>query len=385
MNIAIIPSWFPTKNNPLNGSFFYEQAIEIAKMGHKVYILNCSYLGRKDYFSKSNFFIVKKIINNLTIYSYTFPSFGVFRKKMPKYRVFYSRLNVLFKLIKKYKIDVLHSHSFEPAGYCTSKLAKKYNIPHVMTEHASSILTGKLNQIQIRLLRSTITHTNKIISVGNKLKNQILSYNGKPINIEVIPNFVSNIFSYKNIVFSNKFIFCTIGNLNKGKNHDTLIKAFSYAFKGNTSIVLKIIGEGPEEKNLKKLIKDLGLINNVFLLGRRSRDDTAILLKEAHSFILVSRFETFGIAYIEALSTGRPIIGLINGGAENLITKENGILISINDIKLIAEAMKSLYRNYKKFDLNRISLDALSLYSSKKVIPRIIAIYQSLLLSSINN
>lgn len=385
MNILIIPSWFPNKKNKINGSFFLEQAIEISNNGHNVYVIDASYQGRDGYFELSNILTTKKKVNDVIIYRKTFPAFGLSKRNKKKYIVFeYNVKRLIKKILKEVKIDVIHTHSYLPAGYALTKISKYFNIPHVMTEHSSSIVSGSVNDNNKRILSETLENTSTVIAVGNVLRRKLLEYNGDN-EIIVIPNIVSPIFQYKDKNVKNEFIFSSIGYLEDRKNYSTLIRAFYLAFKEQSNVKLRIIGDGILYYQLRKEIESYGMMNQISLLGLLTRDQTAYELQESHAFVMISKAETFGVVYIEALATGCPVIGLKNGGAEYIIEDRFGILINDNDEVEISKALKEMIKNYNKYDKKSISEDILSKYSGESVVCQLEKVYKKALEKENNN
>lgn len=381
MNIVIVPSWFPSPNNPINGSFFLEQAESIAKTGHHVFVIDCSYQDKSNYFRKTNFFKTINKKGNLTIISHTLPAFGIFKRNKTSFTLYHNRLQKIIKKIHlKYKIDIIHSHSYLPAGYIAGKIAKKYNIPHVITEHSSSIVNN-IRSIDLEKYKATICNSDKIIAVGESLSRNLESKFHVGEKLVIIPNIVSKLFIREstNKVSSGKFRFVSVGSLEIRKNHYNLIKAFARLIAFNSNFELNIIGNGLERKKLQELIDELELNDKIKLLGQKNRKDTAEIMREHDIFIMVSTAETFGVVYVEALMSGLPIIGLKNGGSEYIINEHNGILIQNNDIEEIFCAMKSVYEKYNSYNINRIIADAYEMYSEEKVVPRIINIYKEVI------
>ena len=77
MNVLIIPSWYPSKGMPINGIFFQDQAIALAKYGHKVTLIDVSFHGRNDTFNPMNFRLNHKADNGVQVYSLKIPSFYI--------------------------------------------------------------------------------------------------------------------------------------------------------------------------------------------------------------------------------------------------------------------------------------------------------------------
>lgn len=123
---------------------------------------------------------------------------------------------------------------------------------------------------------------------------------------------------------------------------DTLIDACSLLpFK----FELVIAGDGPEEKNLKNLAKDIP----VKFLGRVPNNLIPSLLATSHLFVRPSRFEGFGSSFIEAMAAGLPTIGTPIGGiVDFLIDNKTGFVAPVDDPKALAEKINYIYNHPKE-------------------------------------
>lgn len=379
MNILIIPSWYPSRNDNINGSFFREQAIALSKKGHNVIVLNATFVGRKDHLSRDNFHFKKYTDEGVYIYSYTTPAFGLTRLEKLSCKLFLKKVRKLINYILKDfgTIDIIHAHAFNPAGYCSCIIGKEFNIPVVVTEHSSKIIIKDISSFGTSMLKDCVDRAYSFICVGQTLKKCIIELTGTSKNIKVIPNMVSNIFNYKQGRGNEKtFTFLSVGALQKRKNFDLLINAFSKAFHGNKNIKLKIVGGGNLLSSLQSQINSLGMCKQIELCGQLSREDTAKEMQQCDAFVLASANETFGVVYIEALACGKPIIGTRNGGAEDIINADNGILIAINDESQLVNALEQIHRNYEKFNAAMIAKMCKDKYSEKAISEAILKIYE---------
>lgn len=138
----------------------------------------------------------------------------------------------------------------------------------------------------------------------------------------------------------------TCGRLEAQKNHKLLIDAFAEVVKEHPYAKLKIYGEGSLRNALQEQINKLGLQDKTFLMG--ATNDVAKALQTADLFVLSSDYEGMPNALMEAMAAGVPCISTDCpcGGPRELIThKKNGILVSVGDVALMTEAMKSLLQN----------------------------------------
>lgn len=136
--------------------------------------------------------------------------------------------------------------------------------------------------------------------------------------------------------------FVAVGRLEKQKNFPLLINAFAKFCEDVDGYELVIYGEGNERENLENLINKLQLTGHVQLPGRDF--DVLNKINDSAAFILSSDYEGMPNALIEAMCMGMPVISTDcpSGGPKELITDGiNGILIPVNDLKKLVDAMKT--------------------------------------------
>lgn len=381
MNVLIVPSWYEARPGAQLGSFFREQALALKRSGCNVIVADATLQSVKSIKRKKMFSIQKKDDEGLLTYSYFMPTFGLMRVPKLGAKVFARNLEKLFRLILQdgHKIDLIHAHSFFCAGVAATRLGQKYGIPVVVTEHSSAIISKKLDRQKTELLKETVENSERFICVGNGLKNAVLEYTKTDKDITVIPNMVNNMFNYIEKNGPETFFFVSIGNLIQNKRFDLTIRAFAKSFRGNNDVMLTIIGDGPLMEQLKSLSKEQGVEKQIVFLGKIDRLSVARELQKSNAFVLASDYETFGVVYIEAMACGRPVIGTRNGGANDIISDDCGILVDTNDVEQLADAMKRLFSTYKNYDNKYIADQCESQYGEKVISARLNAIYSEII------
>ncbi|MHB8962254.1 MAG: glycosyltransferase, partial [Saccharofermentanales bacterium] len=171
------------------------------------------------------------------------------------------------------------------------------------------------------------------------------------------------------------FRFVSVGNLIPSKRMDLLIGSFAKVFKGNPGVSLTIYGGGPEREKLENTVYELGVSDQVKLMGQRPREEISSYLKSCDCFALASQSETFGVVYIEALACGVPVIAARSGGPESFINSSNGILVPVNDLDRFASALEVMYQNSGSYDHQRISEETLAQFSPEHVAVRLTEVY----------
>ena len=102
-------------------------------------------------------------------------------------------------------------------------------------------------------------------------------------------------------------------------------------------------------------------------------------MNKCDTFVLPSRYETFGVVYIEALASGKPVIGAFNGGAEDIVNKNVGILVEKDNIEQLSEAMNYIKTNINEYNPSEIRRYCTDKFSAKVIISKIISTYEDVL------
>jgi glycosyltransferase involved in cell wall biosynthesis len=144
--------------------------------------------------------------------------------------------------------------------------------------------------------------------------------------------------------FCRPFIM-SAGRLVVNKGFDTLLKAFARIANDFCGIDLLIVGDGPERDQLTSLANELGLSGRVMFVGRMDRQQISNLYERCHFFVCASPIESFGIACLEAMSSGKALIAPKTGGPPEFINDDEGILVDTNKVEDVAEAMRDLLAN----------------------------------------
>jgi len=104
-----------------------------------------------------------------------------------------------------------------------------------------------------------------------------------------------------------------------------------------------VVGEGPERSRLEALARRLGIAEKVQFTGRLHHPEALRRVARADVFSLPSWKESFGIAYVEAMACGKPVVGVLGQGAEDIIRQgEDGFLVPPQDVGGLAEALERL-------------------------------------------
>ena len=157
-----------------------------------------------------------------------------------------------------------------------------------------------------------------------KIPNSKIKTIHNPLNLKIIYKLKQD----KINIDDNSFNFITIGRLDKGKNHQLLIKAMQ-----NINAKLYIIGDGILKNELKNQIKKLNLENKIFLLGRQKNPYK--ILSKADCFVFSTNYEGFPNVLLEALACELPIISTdCPSGPREILAPDTNFTKQINDIEI---------------------------------------------------
>lgn len=277
-------------------------------------------------------------------------------------------LNEYIKYIIKHKIDVIHCQSMSALKFSIILKFIKPKIKIVHTVHATNMYVNYSN-IDIFLDK---VFTNNLIAISNSVKNEILSRNIPCKKVNLIYNgidFSKFKFKTKKINREKINIGCVARLDYKVKGQDVLINAVGEIKNKYPNIRCYIAGGATHDNDknlnyLKHLVDGLGLNDNIYFLG--NVDNVKQFLEGIDIFILPSRHEGFGIALIEAMACGIPVIASnVDGPKEIIDENKYGYLFKNGDCmdlaiqieKLISEndtnKLKDSYDNARnRYDIN---------------------------------
>lgn len=269
--------------------------------------------------------------------------------------------------------DIIHAHFVADQMLSTVKYSKK---KFVLTEHFSGMntLTPEKSLLERNMPAYELADCRLAVSMPFKEKLEAVT----GLSFELMPNVLdSNVFNTKAVgrEAQGRIKLVSAGNLTETKNFSTLVDAVNQL--SDTDVELHIFGSGSEYKNLKARLNNLGLTDKVFLRGKVKREVLASEYASADAFILLSKSETFGVAFIEAMACGLPVLSLDCGGTRDFITKENGIIVKENED--ITGAVKAFLNNLDSYDRESISEEILKKYGYETVMNGLIGIYKGLL------
>ncbi len=319
MRILVLPSWYPTREDPVKGSFFAEQAAALARFGHTVTVMAVYDDGERGVKTET------RADGDLTEHL-------IHAASLPFHLTYFRILREMRRLLRRgEKPDLIHVHSFRAVRYARA-LKRLLKVPFVVTEHVTWFERNMLSRKELAAVSRDYNAADAVIAVGEGLKTAI-----QPLcrrNVQVVPNLADRRFLENGLHDApqdGRFRFISVCLLDNKKGLDVLLSAFSKLRASRPEAALTICGDGEEMETLRAQARALAREDAVEFAGSCSRAECARRLKESQAFVLPSRYETFGIVFVEAMGCGLPIIMTKTGAWKTLVRPETGLAVEIED------------------------------------------------------
>lgn len=309
MNIGIFTdTYYPEINGVANST--YQLKRELEERGNNVYVFTVSNPKMTDF--EKHVFRMKSIPLAL----------------LKERRVGCSILSSWYKVIKELNLDVIHTQTEFTIGHIGRKAARKLGIPLIHTYHTiyedyTHYLKFPGNQKLKGAIRSLsrvcCDKADNVVVPTKKVRNLLIKYGVKK-NIIVQPTGI-DLGKYQNTdakqvkVLREQYglkdtdhVLISVGRLSKEKSLDEIIMLTGKLRQTDQRIKLIIVGDGPEEKQLKKLVIQRRLDNCVTFTGAVPWIEIQNYYALGNVFVSASTSETQGLTYVEALASGKPLL-----------------------------------------------------------------------------
>lgn len=243
------------------------------------------------------------------------------------------------KIILKYNPDIIITSWLHPFGTYAKFIKKYIEKPIICYAEGSDLLIYPSKYAGWDKIKSTINRfVDKTIIISRAMDKYSRGKSGLKNTKLIVDGYDEDLFYFRDYPSSSNNILLSIGSLIQNKGHDILIKTM--ALLGNMC-KLKIIGIGPEKKNLEFLAKKLGIEENIEFLGYIPHEKLINYINNCKILCMPSRSDAQPAAALEALACGRPLVATDVGGFRDIIKPGfNGFLCKTESPNLLAEAIK---------------------------------------------
>ena len=370
MKIAIV--CYPTFGG--SGVVATELGLELARRGHEIHFITYSQPVR-----------LALLNPNVHYHEVNVPEYPLFHYQ--PYELALS--SKLVDMVKLYKIEVLHVHYAIPhayAGYMAKQMLKNegINLPMITTLHGTDITLVGNHPFYKPAVTFSINKSDYVTSVSQSLKDDTLKLFKIKNKIKVIPNFIELDKMKKDplapchrsvMAKDNERIITHISNFRKVKRIPDIIKIF-YNIQKEMPAKLMMVGDGPEKEKAEILCMELGIYDKIIFFGNSNEIDKILCLTDL--FLLPSETESFGLAALEAMACGVPVISSNSGGLPEVNFEGiSGYLSNVGNVEeMAANAIKILKDDKTLSEFKANALEVAKKFDIKNILPKYEALYQ---------
>jgi L-malate glycosyltransferase len=365
MKIGIV--CYPTYGG--SGVVATELGIELANKGHQVHFITYDLPVRFDHLNP-NLHYHEVAVSNYPLFDYQ-PYELVLSSKM-------------VDVAMHEGLDLLHVHYAIPhasAAFMAREIlrAKGKNVPFITTLHGTDItLVGRDSSFE-PVITFAINQSDAVTAVSESLKNDTLNHFAINREIEVIPNFIDNARygrcekkELKDSYAPNgEAILMHVSNFRPVKRVEDVVKIYA-KIRESRPVKLLLVGDGPERYKMEEMCRQLDACDDIHFLGKMKNTEEAYGLADV--FLLPSETESFGLAALEAMASGVPVISS-NGGGLPEVNKHgySGFLSNVGNTDEMAENAIILLNDLDTYRAN--AEQQAKLYCKQAVIHRYEELY----------
>ncbi len=265
----------------------------------------------------------------------------LFRRKSDGFSVPDSLDPEIERRFKGEDFDLIHVHHPMMIGDTARYLSWKYHVPLAFTYHTRYeqylhyVGLSAFKGVMPFYLRRCMKSCDMVFAPAPLMKNYLEEV-GIKSRVRVLPTGLLK-GSYlpdeekakllrREIAGEKKHLFCIVARLAKEKNLEFLLRSMKILKeRRGGDFRLTLIGEGPQKKELEKLVKKLGLTDEIFFAGKAPNQEIKNYCRASDAFLFTSLSETQGIVLLESMAAGTPVIAVkATGVSDVVINGENG-------------------------------------------------------------
>ncbi len=298
---------------------------KLAQRGHEIHFISHALPYRLDRFGADIYF-----------HEVETPQYPLF--KYPPYTL--SLASKMIEVSQQFDLDILHVHYAIPhatAAYLARQAMGEKGPKTLCTLHGTDITLIGTDRSFFEITRFAIDAVEGVTAVSDYLKNKTIKEFGTTRPITVIRNFVDTDRFYPRPASEcrNRFapdgekVVAHLSNFRPVKNIPGVVQMFAH-LRRRMPAKLLLIGDGPQTADAFALARALGIAADVKFLGNRENVDE--ILCAADAFLLPSHYEAFGLAALEAMACGVPVVAARVGGVSELVDDgRTGFLVGPDD------------------------------------------------------
>ena len=310
------------------------------------------------------------------------------------------------RLLPAFKLDVIHTHHPFLLGQTAAVKAQELNLPLVFTFHTQyreythyiplpmEIVQNFLKDAVDHWMRDYMRGCQHIIIPSESMREILVKQYGLKNNFTVIPTGI-DLGAYrtangkkirKKKHWENDIVMISVGRLASEKNWEVLLNAVALVLKDVPQFRLVLIGDGQDRKNLEDLTKELGIRKRVTFLGALAFSEIPAYMKAANLFGFASITETQGLATLEAMAAGLPVVAVDASGTRDILkNRQQGYLVE-NNAEALAAGIKKLLSNPERMQkFAEASLKKAQSFNIELLTKKLLTVYEQAIHDKKNN
>lgn len=344
MHILLLPSSYAPKVGGLETAVA-QLGAELVRRGHQVTVVTNRYPRALPAYERVGDIAVHRLLM-----PNVWPTWGQVGR-MAKYMLGLAlaplqaaRLALLFRALKP---DVVNMHYLGvPACYARVAGLLAGRRPLVVSTHGSDLVARPLPSGSPALSRYIVSGAQAATAPSANQAELLRQFMGAdwatPVTITGNGVMIGELANKKAYKHPRPYVFAA-ARFTPVKGLDVLLRALKLLVDGGCDVDLILAGAGPEEVLLRALVRELGLEQRVLFWGIANRLELAALLHGCAVYALPSRAESFGIAALEAMACGRPVVASRCGGIPEVVQDGiTGVLIPPDDPAALSAAICAL-------------------------------------------
>ncbi|HUP13655.1 MAG TPA: N-acetyl-alpha-D-glucosaminyl L-malate synthase BshA, partial [Niastella sp.] len=299
--------------------------------------------------------------------------------------------STMVDVIVNNNIDLLHVHYAIPhasAAYMAKKILEKQGkiLPVITTLHGTDITLVGRDKTFAPVVTFSINESDAITAVSQNLAEETYRHFKIEKEIKVIQNFVDvkrfrkkPIDAFRRVIAPhNEKVVLHASNFRKLKRVTDVVRIFAEINKKVPSKLL-FVGDGPERPAAEGLARELGIYDETRFVGRQEQIEEVLAISDL--FLLPSDYESFGLAALEAMAAGVPVVSSNAGGLPEVnIEGETGYLADVGDVETMSQRAIELLSDEHKLQKFKTKAAAHArLYDIETIVPRYEALYNRFL------
>ena len=349
--ICLISHLFPCDPQDYKGNFVRDLAVELSYRGHEVHVVTPMRPGA----------VKEETIDGVFVHRFAYYGWrrgvqlGQLKKNSPLLLGSLTLLGAMKCLLSviKHNSDLIHAYWVVPGGVIGLSVGRLTRRPVVATAAGSDLTTAPKYRLPYLLTTLTLKHLDRVLPVSTAMKKIAMKLGVPRERATVIHGPVGiDTADLKDTAeqqpFTEKYgrTLVYVGNLTPPKRAETIIRAMRKVTEMYEDCQLVLIGEGNLRPSLEALADELGVRKHVHFCGAPPHEEVLKMLPCADVFVHCSEYEGLGMAIMEAMGAGLPVVASRVGGVSDLVREgETGFMIPPDDVETYGEKMLLLLNN----------------------------------------